>query len=59
MIRRGGRAPADLDPFLKRSQWFVCRFESGARRWDGIEFMAVARALKVDPIDLFTRFVRS
>jgi len=33
--------------------------ESGERRWDGVAFGAVAKALKVDPIDLFTRFVRA
>ena len=33
--------------------------ESGERRLDVVEFVAVAKALKVDPIDLFTRFVRA
>jgi hypothetical protein len=37
----------------------VGRFESGERRWDGVEFVEVAKALKVDPIELFTRFVRA
>jgi hypothetical protein len=34
------------------------RFESGERREEGVAFVAVAKALKVDPIDLFMRFVR-
>ena len=33
------------------------RIESGERRGDGVEVGAVAKALKVDPIELFTRFV--
>jgi hypothetical protein len=37
----------------------VGRIESGERRWDGVEFGAVAKALKVDPVELFTRFVRA
>jgi hypothetical protein len=35
------------------------RFESGERRWDGVEFGAVAKAMKVDYMELFTRFVWS
>ena len=33
-------------------------FDSAERRWDGVEFVAVAKALKVDPIELFTRECR-
>jgi len=35
------------------------RIESGERRLDVVEFVAVAKALKVDPIELFMRFVRA
>jgi hypothetical protein len=34
-------------------------FESGERRWGGVELGAVAKALTVDPVELFTRFVQS
>ena len=44
-------APNSLSP----SSWI----EPGERRLDVVEFVAVAKALKVDPIDLFTRFVRA
>lgn len=27
--------------------------------WHGVEFVAVARTLKVNPVELFTRFVRA
>jgi len=34
----------------------VSRIESGERRWDGeVEFGAMAKALKVDLVNLFTR----
>jgi len=35
------------DPRPASAAWFV------------VEFVAVAKALKVDPVDLFTRFVRA
>ena len=35
------------------------RIASGERGWDGIEFEAVAKALEVDPVELFMRFVRA
>jgi hypothetical protein len=42
-----------------RPQSGICgRIGSDERRGEGGEFGAVAKALKVDPIDLFTRFVR-
>lgn len=54
-----GLTQRDLARILKRSQSFVGRFETGERRLDVVEFVAVAKALKVDPIELFARFVRS
>jgi len=35
------------------------RIESDERRGEGGEFRAVAKALKVDPVELFTRFARA
>jgi hypothetical protein len=37
----------------------VGRFDSAERRGEGVEFGAVAKALKGDPMDLFTRLVRT
>jgi len=34
---------------LTGARFSLSRIESGARRWDGVEFVAVAKALKVDP----------
>jgi len=46
---------------LGQSHSFIGKIESGERRLDGdgIMFVVVAEAVKVDPIELFTRFVRS
>lgn len=52
-----GLTQRDLARLLRRPQSFVGRFETGVRRLDVVEFVAVARALRVDPVELFTRFV--
>jgi len=46
-----------VQPSVSRA--LVGPFESGERHWDGGEFGAVAKALKVDPDNLFTRFMSS
>jgi transcriptional regulator with XRE-family HTH domain len=43
---------AQLATRLGTHQQFVSRFETGERRLDVIEFIDVARALRLDPIDL-------
>ena len=54
-----GLTQRDLAHLLRRPRSFVSRIESGERRLDVVEFVALAAALKIDPIELFTRFVRS
>jgi transcriptional regulator with XRE-family HTH domain len=49
----------ELAEALKRPRSFVSRIEAGERRLDVVEFVAVAKALKLDPMDLFARFVKS
>jgi transcriptional regulator with XRE-family HTH domain len=56
---KAGMTQRDLAEALKRPRSFVSRVESGERRLDVVEFVAVAKALKLDPVELFTRFVRS
>ena len=54
-----GMTQRDLASALKRPQSFVGRFEAGERRLDVVEFVGMVKALKLDPVELFTRFVRS
>lgn len=53
-----GLTQRDLAALLKRPRSFVSRIEAGERRLDVVEFVAIAKALKIDPVELFTRFVR-
>ena len=43
---------------LKRPQSFIGKIESGARNVDVIEFIEIARALKIDPAKLFAKVVQ-
>ena len=43
---------------LKRPQSFIGKIESGARNVDVIEFIEIARALKIDPTKLFSKVVQ-
>lgn len=43
---------ADLARRLGRSTSFVYRVEAGARHLDVAEFIAIARALEIDPYEL-------
>jgi hypothetical protein len=54
----GGRAQRNFATAIQCPQSFMGRIESG-ERGDGLELVAVAKALNVDRIDLFTRFVRT
>jgi transcriptional regulator with XRE-family HTH domain len=47
---RAGLTQAQLAVRLGRPQSFVSKFENGERRLDVIEFLDVARALKIDPV---------
>lgn len=48
----------DLAKAMKWPHSLVGRIESGERRLDVVEFVAIAKALKVDPLELFARLVR-
>jgi transcriptional regulator with XRE-family HTH domain len=48
-----GLTQRDLAARLKRPNSFIGRIEAGERRVDVIEFIAIARALQVNPSDLF------
>ncbi len=48
----------ELAARLGKTQSFVSQIERSVRRVDLIEFYAIAKALRVDPIALFTEVVR-
>ena len=43
---------------LGRPQSFVAKYESGERRVDVAEFIAIARAIGADPVRVFSGIVR-
>jgi hypothetical protein len=48
--RGGGPSQRESAKGLGWAHSFVGKIESGERRWDVVEFVAVAKALKVDPL---------
>ncbi|MCC7494023.1 MAG: helix-turn-helix domain-containing protein [Fimbriimonadaceae bacterium] len=52
-----GLTQAALAALLDRPQSFVSKYETGERRLDVIEFVAVANALGGDPAALLTRLL--
>lgn len=53
-----GVTQVELAERLCKPQQFVSKYERGDRRVDLIEFVAVCRALKVDPKDAFALVLR-
>jgi transcriptional regulator with XRE-family HTH domain len=53
-----GVTQVELAERLNRPQQFVSKYERGERRVDLIEFIAVCRALRVDPKDAFAAVLR-
>lgn len=51
--RDAGVTQIELAQRLGRTQSFVSQIERGVRRLDVIEFYAVAKAMKIDPVVLF------
>ncbi|MDO8297291.1 MAG: helix-turn-helix transcriptional regulator [Caulobacter sp.] len=52
--RDAGVTQIELARRLGRTQSFISQIERGVRRLDVIEFYAIAQALKIDPVMLFT-----
>lgn len=50
--KQQGFSQQQLADALGRHQQFVSRYELGERRLDAVEFVDVARALKLDPAEL-------
>jgi transcriptional regulator with XRE-family HTH domain len=53
-----GVTQVQLSEMLGKPQPWVSKYERGIRRVDVIEFYAIARALKRDPVDLFKDVTR-
>lgn len=50
--KKAGLTQQQLAEMLGRPQSFVAKYELGERRVDVIEFLAIAKILKADPINL-------
>ena len=48
----------DVAKRLGKPQSYVAKYEGGERRLDVVEFIAVARALRVDPLKLLRQLLR-
>ena len=55
--KKAGLTQRKLAMRLRRSDSFVWKIEAGERRIDILEFIEIARCLKVDPVDLFKKVV--
>lgn len=53
--KASGLTQTDLADRLGRRQGFVSIVETGVRRLDLIEFCAFAKAMRRDPVELFSR----
>jgi transcriptional regulator with XRE-family HTH domain len=56
--KEAGMTQRDLAERMGRQQSFIAKVENGERRLDIIEFIDLAKAMKVDPATLFNRFLR-
>ncbi|MBI0539437.1 XRE family transcriptional regulator [Roseomonas sp. KE2513] len=54
-----GLSQAEFASRLGRPQAFVSRLESGQRRLDVFEFVAIAQALDLDPVNLFAEAIKN
>jgi len=55
--REAGLNQRQLAERLKKPQSYIAKIEAGERRVDVVEFVAIAKALKLDPRVLFERFL--
>ena len=56
---RVGLTQQEVAQRLGVPQSFVAKYEGGERRLDLIEFLAIARAVESDPVDLLARLLEA
>lgn len=56
--RAAGLRQEDLASRLHKPQSFISRIETGERRVDLVELYAIARAIGVDPVELYRDMMR-
>ena len=52
--KRNGFTQKKLADILKKNQSYVSKYENGDRRLDVIEFLDVAHAINVNPVDIIS-----
>ena len=57
--RRANLTQQELATRLVKPQSLVSDYERGQRRIDVVEFLVIARALEVDPLDIFREILAS
>jgi transcriptional regulator with XRE-family HTH domain len=57
--KKAGLTQHDLAERLGKPQSFVAKYESGERRIDVVEFLAICRAIGTSPIQLLRTLMRS
>lgn len=55
--KAAGLTQTDLSERIGRDQTFISLIERGQRRVDVVEFIALAKAIGDDPVELFARVV--
>jgi transcriptional regulator with XRE-family HTH domain len=55
--REAGLTQAQLAERLGKPASFIAKIEIGERRLDVVEFVAIAKAMKLDPRKIFDRFL--
>jgi len=54
-----GLRQVDVARKLKKDQSYISNIERGQRRVDVLEFYVLARAMNLDPVELFARAIQS
>lgn len=57
--RDAGLTQVELSERLNKPQPFISKVERGVRRIDVIEFYAIARALNIDPVVMFSKVIKT